>query len=120
VADVQYNRVVGLARAIAVGRAKFVNAGSLRVGDALGAKPIAEARAENARDGLVPEETVRAFWAPMAIGDVLECGIADLGAQRHGIQAGGLALGPRSRLMLSKKGVLSLVPAFRCGYRPGR
>ena len=38
VADVQYNRVVGivgpLARAIPVGRAKFVNAGSLRVDDA--------------------------------------------------------------------------------------
>jgi hypothetical protein len=37
VADVQYNRVVGMGctRAIAVGRAKFVNAGSLRVGDPL-------------------------------------------------------------------------------------
>jgi hypothetical protein len=39
VADVHYNRVVRncgpLTRAIAVGRAKFVNAGSLRVGDAL-------------------------------------------------------------------------------------
>jgi len=38
VADVQYNRAVGIVgrlRARAVGRAKFVNAGSLRVGDAL-------------------------------------------------------------------------------------
>src|SRR3974390_3324184 len=40
VVDVQYNRVEGIvgrlrARAIAVGGAKFVNAGSLRVGDAL-------------------------------------------------------------------------------------
>ena len=37
-ADVQYNRAVGIVgrlRARAVGRAKFVNAGSLRVGDAL-------------------------------------------------------------------------------------
>ena len=38
VADVQYNRAVGIVgrlRARAVGRAKSVNAGSLRVGDAL-------------------------------------------------------------------------------------
>ena len=31
------------------------------------AKAIAEARAENARDGLVPEETVRAFWASLRL-----------------------------------------------------
>jgi hypothetical protein len=31
------------------------------------AKAIAEARAENARDGLVPEESVRAFWASLRL-----------------------------------------------------
>jgi hypothetical protein len=31
------------------------------------AKAIAEARAENARNGLVPEETVRGFWASLRL-----------------------------------------------------
>jgi hypothetical protein len=31
------------------------------------AKVLAEARAENARDGLAPDETVRAFWASLRL-----------------------------------------------------
>jgi hypothetical protein len=31
------------------------------------AQAIAEARAENAREGLVPDEAVRAFWASLGL-----------------------------------------------------